>query len=1194
MSQRNPAVPKTAVASGADGRPKAVSTGGNDGAGAAGTPLTRNEIVNIAALCAAAFVLRLLPIMLIGHATDISTFENWLLVLSQYGPSGFYTHVQFIDYPPGYMLFLWGAAGLHSLMDAMGLARHGIDTLIVAVKLPAILADVGLVYLTYLIMRRNWSTQTALVGGAIITILNPDIAFLSAYWGQADSVAALFLVWAIYLALTERYEWAWASLAFAVLIKPHPIAVAPLFLLWQIRRQGITWRLATIPAVALLVMYLGTAPFYPGPSLLAAIPGFSNLLESGNHFIATAAAFLSWFFRPPIALFQWLYGTYAHGRDGYPYNSVNAFNLYSMKNDFWQSDLQHVVIARLEPLIAWSIAALFGALVGILSYQAFREKVSPTMSWIAAAVAGLVVAIPVRLVFNGASLGPLWLWGVCIFLGFLVAFALRQWRTTGPDVSRQEAENSFLSACFLVMLGYFMLLTRMHERYIFTAIVLIVFVRPLGAVQRIVTLALAATFIVDLFYGLAYLKTPSADLNPLLVHSLSIVNVLCFFAVASIYLIEEFDEKVKLWFTSGARAPRSPPRRSPQLIEGLVAMTRRDWLILLGLTAATAFLLLYRIGLPPGRIFDEIYYARSAQEYLQHVDVFEWTHPPLPKLFMAATSWFFQIWLPSLGGFFAKNQIGDPVSSRIACALAGIATVPVLYAFAKRMFASTAAAVISVLLLMTSGFFFVQARTALPDIFVGLFSLCALYCGYRFFTAGQIVRRIKGSYPDHQSTLATIGVAVGIIVFVGLEVAFYDPSKTPPAISWYIFLAFMALLAAFCAVWARRLALERVDGKIAVYPDGSVAQSGTLTFPSGEQRPIKGASYNDGIQKAAWSAEGVSLTEGETSVRWQADGAITGTAAGASFLDKQQWVVWLILTGLALGAVSASKWYGIFDIATLLIAAVLVTLQGYLPTFWRWRDHDLKLDLDLPRRLLWGNPLGSRLPLFVGGIVLFGMTLYVLTYIPFFSLGRTFQDMLNLQHTMYEYHNNLRATHVYASPWWTWPLDIRPVAYAYDGSVVNPNPLGLRAEVLALPNPFVWIAGLITVPLAGIWAWRERHKGMLIVVGATFLHWLPWVGSPRIDFQYNIYNNTALVCLCTAYVLLRLWRWASAAVKEEPNRLFAVRIAAAAYLALCVISFAYFYPILGYVVIPEKTWSEHMWLPWACNPGQKQDCIGWI
>jgi hypothetical protein len=118
VSQRNPAVPKTAVASGADGRPKAVSTGGNEGAGAAGTPLTRNEIVNIAALCAAAFVLRLLPIMLIGHATDIATFENWLLVLSQYGPSGFYTHVQFIDYPPGYMLFLWGAAGLHSLMDA--------------------------------------------------------------------------------------------------------------------------------------------------------------------------------------------------------------------------------------------------------------------------------------------------------------------------------------------------------------------------------------------------------------------------------------------------------------------------------------------------------------------------------------------------------------------------------------------------------------------------------------------------------------------------------------------------------------------------------------------------------------------------------------------------------------------------------------------------------------------------------------------------------------------------------------------------------------------------------------------------------------------------------------------------------------------------------------------------------------------
>jgi dolichyl-phosphate-mannose--protein O-mannosyl transferase len=1079
--------------------------------GAAGSPLSRREIVNIALLCAGAFVLRLLPIMFYGHDVDLHTFEGWMFTLKEHSPWGFYQNVQFIDYPPGYMLILWVFAGFYWLMSP--LAAHGIDTGIIAVKMPAILADVGLVYLTYLIMRRNWSTQTALLGAAIITILNPDIAFLSAYWGQADSVATVFLVWALYLALTDRFEWAWVSLAFAVLIKPHPIAMAPLLLLWQIRQQGLTWRLAAVPIIGLGVAYLGSLPFEPA-------------LAQPQH------------------LFPWLWSTYAHGRDGYPYNSVNAFNLYSVKNDFWQSDQQPVTLF-------------------------------------------------------GAHLGPLWLWGILIFLGFLLAIALRQWRTTAQDMPREARENSFLFACFLVMLGYFMLLTRMHERYIFEAIVLIVLVRPLGPVPRIVTLALAGTFLVDLFYGLYYLKTPSADLNPFLVHSLSLVNVLCFFAVAGVYLIEEFDTALKRWFIEPPKP--SPARASPQLLEGLVGMTRTDWWIAGGLTAATALLLVYRIWVPNERIFDEIYYARSAQEYLAHSDVFEWTHPPLPKLVMAATSWFFQIGLPAFGAwlvahnvnfgaFFVRNQIGDPVSSRYACALAGIALIPLLYAFAKRLFASTAAAVVAVVLMLASGFFYVQARTALPDIFVALFSLAALYCGYRFFTGGQIVRRAKGSYPDAASLWATAGVGLAIIIFVALEVAYYDPSKTPnPLISWYVFLVFMALLTAFCIWWALRSRAECTSGRAIVYPDGTVVEGALVSFPSSEQKPIRSATWSDDVQKATWTADGVALSEGDVALHWQPDCTIRAVAGGRDTHDRQRWGWWLGLTGLSLGAVTACKWYGIFDVATLLLAAALVTAQGFLPSLWRWRDHDVKL-ADRPRRLVWGNPLGWRLPLFVAGIVALGFTVYVLTYIPFFSLPKTFQDMLALQHQMYGYHHDLVATHPFSSPWWSWPLDLRPVAYYSHGFSKPSDAVQIMAETIALPNPLVWVFGLITIPFAAVLAWKQRHKGVLILVGASFLHWLPWVGSPRIDFQYNIFNNTAIVCLCTTYVLLWAWRKAQSLADNGARTL--LRLGVAGYVVACIALFLYFYPVLSAVPLTRAQFDARMWIPVSCDSGNKH-CTGW-
>jgi Gpi18-like mannosyltransferase len=1078
--------------------------------GAAGSPLSRREIMNIALLCAGAFLLRLLPIMLPGHDVDIHTFEGWMFTLKEHGPWGFYQNVQFIDYPPGYMFILWVFSGFYGLMTP--LAHHGVDTAIIAVKMPAILADVGLVYLTYLIMRRNWSTQTALIGAAIIMILNPDIAFLSAYWGQADSVATVFLVWALYMALTDRFGWAWAALAFAVLIKPHPIAVAPLLLLWQIRRQGLTWRLATVPVIGLGVAYFGSLLFEPG-------------LAS------------------PLRLFPWLWATYAHGRDGYPYNSVNAFNLYSVKNDFWQSDQQPVTI------------------------------------------------------FD-AHLGPLWAWGIAIFLGFLIAIALRQWRTTAADAGREARENSFLFACFLVMLGYFILLTRMHERYIFEAIVLIVLVRPLGPVPRIATLALAATFMVDLFYGLYYLKQPSADLNPLLVHSLSLVNVLIFFAVAGVYLIEEFDTAVKRWFTEPPKP--APARGSPQLLEGLVGMTRLDWWIAGGLTAATALLLTYRIWVPNERIFDEIYYARSAQEYLAHSDVFEWTHPPLPKLAMAGTSWFFQIALPAFGAwlvhhnvasgeFFVRNQIGDPVSSRYAVALAGIALIPILYAFAKRLFASTAAAVITVVLMLASGFFFVQARTALPDIFVALFSLSALYCGYRFFTGGQIVRRVKGSYPDAGSLWATAGVGLAIIIFVALEVANYDPAKSPPLVSWRIFLAFMTLLTGFCVWWALRLRRERTAGSTVTYPDGTVVEGTSVAFPSGEQKPLRSATWSDDVQKATWSADGVALSEGDVALRWQADCTVRGSAGGRELEERQRWGFWLVLTGISLGAVTACKWYGIFDVATLLLAAALVTAQGFLPALWRWRDQDVK-PAEKPRRLVWGNPLGWRLPLFLAGIVALGFTVYVLTYIPFFGLPKTFQDMLALQHQMYAYHHDLVATHPFSSPWWSWPLDLRPVAYYSHGFSKPSDPVQILAETIALPNPLVWVVGIITIPFAAVLAWKQRHKGILIVVGACFLHWLPWVGSPRIDFQYNIFNNTALVCLCTTYVLLWAWRKAESLADEGTRTV--VRVSTAGYVVACVALFIYFYPVLSAVPLTRGQFDARMWIPVTCDAGNKH-CTGW-
>jgi dolichyl-phosphate-mannose--protein O-mannosyl transferase len=144
----------------------------------------------------------------------------------------------------------------------------------------------------------------------------------------------------------------------------------------------------------------------------------------------------------------------------------------------------------------------------------------------------------------------------------------------------------------------------------------------------------------------------------------------------------------------------------------------------------------------------------------------------------------------------------------------------------------------------------------------------------------------------------------------------------------------------------------------------------------------------------------------------------------------------------------------------------------------------------------------------------------------------------------------------------------------------------LVSEIIALPNPFVWLAGVITVPIAAVVAWRERHKGMLFVVIMYVWQWVPWATSTRIDFQYNFYSDAALICLCTTYVMLRLWE---AALSGDRSRKMGAAIGLSAYLAVCIMGFIYFLPILNGTPITWTNWDQHMWLHFGAP-----NWFGWI
>jgi dolichyl-phosphate-mannose--protein O-mannosyl transferase len=124
------------------------------------------------------------------------------------------------------------------------------------------------------------------------------------------------------------------------------------------------------------------------------------------------------------------------------------------------------------------------------------------------------------------------------------------------------------------------------------------------------------------------------------------------------------------------------------------------------------------------------------------------------------------------------------------------------------------------------------------------------------------------------------------------------------------------------------------------------------------------------------------------------------------------------------------------------------------------------------------------------------------------------------------------------------------------------------AEILALPNPLVFLQGLISVPFVAWLAWSERNKGYALLVAAYLIQWLPWTQAPRLLFEYHFFPNLAIIVLCDAILIQRLIRYV---------KVTQVRWYLGAYAAAVVALFIFFYPVLAGTQLSYNWWHARMW-----------------
>ena len=90
-----------------------------------------------------------------------------------------------------------------------------------------------------------------------------------------------------------------------------------------------------------------------------------------------------------------------------------------------------------------------------------------------------------------------------------------------------------------------------------------------------------------------------------------------------------------------------------------------------------------------------------------------------------------------------------------------------------------------------------------------------------------------------------------------------------------------------------------------------------------------------------------------------------------------------------------------------------------------------------------------------------------LGFAPFhFNPAAAWREIAEWHRQTWLYHINLKADHIFYSPWWSWPLDFRPVVYYYAGQglgVDQSSGLTLVAEIFNLGNPLIWWAATFSI-----------------------------------------------------------------------------------------------------------------------------------
>ncbi len=282
--------------------------------------------------------------------------------------------------------------------------------------------------------------------------------------------------------------------------------------------------------------------------------------------------------------------------------------------------------------------------------------------------------------------------------------------------------------------------------------------------------------------------------------------------------------------------------------------------------------------------------------------------------------------------------------------------------------------------------------------------------------------------------------------------------------------------------------------------------------------------------------------------------------------DGMRTLIPLSLSGLCMALAWASKWTGLY-------ASVGLAVIFFMSLFRRLREYMRLKDSTLPEDIAMRRQFRARVEITLGVCLVMFVAVPVLVYYfhywPWFrtSGGLSVQKVWDLQLRMYNYHSTLVDNHYFKTPWYEWPLIVKPMwYYSADMEYVG---RGAVSSISCMGNPAVWWTGLAAL-IAALWLLalekNTDHAILLTVIGFAS-QFLPWVLVPRSTFIYHYFASVPFIIVAIALIWDRFVRFRPRAAKAG---MFAL-------LAAALVLFAAFYPLeSGY----QTTLSYAKYLRW--------------